>query len=76
MALTITKKNALFQEFDSLTRNRTKRLQKGQFLVSGVRMIDLAIANDWRVDYVLIDMAADLSAWAEGIIQQLKNQTI
>ena len=43
----ISKRNAQFQQWESLISNRNKRQRAGEFLVQGVRSISQAIQHGW-----------------------------
>lgn len=65
----ITKANALFQQWQALLTNRTKRTQTGTFLVQGVRPINIALAQNSKLEAVLYS-SNTLSDWANDIIKQ------
>jgi 23S rRNA (uridine2479-2'-O)-methyltransferase len=60
----ITTRNARFQELHALLSNRTKRQRRGEFLVQGVRPINLAVEHGWELRALLYDANARLSDWA------------
>lgn len=64
----ISKRNAQFQQWETLIANRNKRHRAGEFLVQGVRPINLAIEHGWTVRALLHDADADLSDWAKGLV--------
>lgn len=66
LALRVSKKNALFQEWLALKDNRQKRHRSGQFLVEGTTGIDSAIGHGWPLAELLYPAGRRLSAWAEA----------
>ncbi|GLW07462.1 rRNA methyltransferase [Microtetraspora sp. NBRC 13810] len=66
--LRITKRNAHFQQWQALLANRTKRQRAGEFLVQGVRPIQLAVELGWPVRALLYDAGRELSGWAASIL--------
>jgi 23S rRNA (uridine2479-2'-O)-methyltransferase len=69
--LTVTTRNARFQQWQALLTNRTKRQRAGQFLVHGVRPITLAVRHGWAIDALLYPAGRDLSRWAEELLTQV-----
>ncbi|GAA3522810.1 TrmH family RNA methyltransferase [Aeromicrobium panaciterrae] len=67
----ISKRNAQFQQWETLIANRNKRHRAGEFLVQGVRPINLAIEHGWSVRALLHDADADLSDWAKGLVSSV-----
>jgi TrmH family RNA methyltransferase len=67
----VTTRNARFQQWQALLTNRTKRTRSGQFLVQGVRPVNLALEHDWPIATVLHAPAATLSSWARGVLDQV-----
>lgn len=68
-SLRVSVRNAKFQQWETLLRNRTKRHRAGSFLVQGVRPITLAVEHGWTVQELLYDADRPrLSAWAEGLL--------
>jgi tRNA G18 (ribose-2'-O)-methylase SpoU len=65
LALRVSKRNALFQEWLALKDNRQKRHRSGQFLVEGTTGIDRAIQQGWPLAELLYPGGRRLSAWAE-----------
>ncbi|MDI5942065.1 rRNA methyltransferase, partial [Micromonospora sp. DH15] len=53
MGLRVTGRNARFQQWEALLRNRTKRQRRGEFLVQGVRPIAVAIEHGWQIRELL-----------------------
>jgi TrmH family RNA methyltransferase len=60
----ITTRNATFQQWQALLGSRTKRHRAGEFVVHGVRPINLAIEHGWDVRALLYPDGRDLSRWA------------
>ena len=65
---TIHTKNADYQKLMVLKTNRNKRHKYGQFIVEGVRNINEAVRNCWRIDAFLYPLAAQLSSWASATL--------
>lgn len=65
----IDRRNATFQQWQSLLRNRTKRNRHREFLVQGVRPLTLALEHDWPVR-ALLRADRELSTWAQGVWEQ------
>lgn len=60
----IERRNAQFQRWESLLRNRTKRHRAGEFLVQGVRPLTLAVEAGWPMRALIRPIGARPSAWA------------
>ncbi|MBO1768065.1 TrmH family RNA methyltransferase [Allobranchiibius sp. GilTou38] len=58
-------RNATFQHWETLLRNRTKRHRAGAFVVQGVRPITLAVRAGWHVTDVLRPAGGQPSRWAQ-----------
>ena len=71
---TITKKNAMYQKFEVLKTNRTKRHRFGEFLVEGVRNINGAIEYGWDIVAFLYSDPASLSDWAKNILKTVRTE--
>lgn len=67
--LTITTRNARFQQLEALLGNRTKRHRLGEFLLQGVRPINLALDHDWPIRAVIRATTGQRSEWAREVIQ-------
>jgi tRNA G18 (ribose-2'-O)-methylase SpoU len=65
----ISTENNDFQYIETLQRNRNKRNRAGEFVVEGVRPINQAVQNQWRVNALVYSRDRRLSTWAEGILQ-------
>ncbi|MDT5040434.1 MAG: rRNA (uridine2479-2-O)-methyltransferase [Actinoplanes sp.] len=68
--LRVSTRNASFQQWQALLTNRTKRLRAGEFLVSGVRPITLAVENGWTVNALIYPDRGALSAWARDMLDR------
>ncbi|WP_018681413.1 TrmH family RNA methyltransferase [Actinokineospora enzanensis] len=63
----VGRRNARFQQWESLLTNRNARHRRGEFLVQGVRPINEALAHGWRVRALL--HAGDVrSQWARDLV--------
>lgn len=67
----ISKRNAQFQQWEALIANRNKRQRAGEFLVQGVRPINLALEYGWPVRALIHDADRDLSDWASRIVRSV-----
>lgn len=57
-----------FQHIETLLRNRVKRTASGEFVVEGVRAINQAIYDDWKINAWIYSRDKRLSDWAERIL--------
>lgn len=71
MGLTITTRNARFQQWQALLSNRTKRHRAGEFVVQGVRPITLAARYGWEFSALLHRRGGALSSWALQILNSV-----
>jgi TrmH family RNA methyltransferase len=71
VGLTITSRNARFQQWQALLSNRTKRHRSGEFLVQGVRPITLAARYGWEFSALLHRRGGSLSEWALGMLNSV-----
>ena len=62
-----------FQRFDVLKRNRNKRYKYNEFLVEGVRSLNEAVKNGWRIKSVLYQKDS-LSGWASEMIRTVETE--
>ena len=76
MSLRITTRNARFQQWQALLDNRTKRTRAGEFLVSGVRPISLAVRHTWPIRSLIHPIGRPLSAWATGVLGEVRAERI
>ncbi len=67
-----TRDNA-FQRFDVLKRNRNKRYKYNEFLVEGVRSLNEAVKNGWRIKSFLYQKDS-LSGWASEMIRTVETE--
>lgn len=72
------KRNALFQQWESLLHNRQKRTRAGEMLVQGVRPIDQAMKHhhDYRVRALLVDERRRLSRWADQRVTEFRGPVV
>jgi 23S rRNA (uridine2479-2'-O)-methyltransferase len=69
--LQVSVRNAKYQQWETLLRNRNKRHRAGSFLVQGVRPISLAVEHGWTVEALLYDADRPrLSDWARGLLER------
>ncbi len=69
----VLKENNYYQKFDVLKRNRQKRHNYKEFFVEGVRNINEAIRNKWKIRFFIYSRKKRLSDWAENM---LRNQEV
>lgn len=69
-ATKILTKNAAYQKFVVLKTNRNKRFKYGEFLVEGVRNLNEAVQNGWKVRSLLYPADTQLSGWARGMLER------
>lgn len=62
----VTTRNASFQQWQALLENRNKRQRLGQFLIQGVRPLNLAVARGWPLS-ALLRSSDRKSEWAAEI---------
>lgn len=62
--LKMTVRNAAFQRFETLQRNREKRTKEKLFFVEGVHPIEQAIAGGWEFEAIGFASGKRLSGWA------------
>ncbi|ATG51950.1 rRNA methyltransferase [Brachybacterium vulturis] len=65
----LERRNALFQQWQSLLSNRTKRSRSGEMIIQGVRPITLAIAHGVEIRALLSDGRAQPSRWARDLLE-------
>lgn len=66
----IFSKNSTFQKFEVLKTNRNKRYRYNEFLVEGVRSLNEAVKNNWKIKSFLYDKDR-LSDWAQDMIHKV-----
>ena len=64
-------KNNIYQHILVLKTNRKKRSSYKEFVVEGVRNINEAIRNGWKIKY-FICREGNLSGWAQNILDNVK----
>lgn len=70
----INSENNDFQYIETLRRNRTKRHKSKEFFVEGVRSINQAIKNGWKINALIYTREKRLSDWADNIVETLETQ--
>ncbi len=66
----IFSRNSTLQKFEVLKTNRNKRYRYNEFLVEGVRSLNEAVKNHWKIKSFLYDKN-NLSGWAQDMIDQV-----
>ncbi|MDA2922348.1 rRNA methyltransferase [Patescibacteria group bacterium AH-259-L07] len=66
----IYSENNEFQHVEVLKRNRVKRSKNKKFFVEGVKSINLALENQWKIDTFLYSNEKKLSNWAKEILSK------
>jgi tRNA G18 (ribose-2'-O)-methylase SpoU len=74
--LRVSTRNANFQQWQALLTNRQKRSKAGEFLVSGVRPITLAVEHGWTVDAMIYPDRGALSQWARDMLDRSGAQPV
>jgi TrmH family RNA methyltransferase len=74
--LKVSRRNARFQQWEALLTNRNKRQRSGEFLVQGVRPINLALQHGWSIRALIYDADRSLSDWANGVIADTPTQRV
>ncbi len=75
MALKMSVRNAAFQRFETLRRNREKRTRERLFFVEGVHPIEQAIAGGWAFEAIGFAAGKRLSGWAMDMRSKAKAET-
>ncbi|WP_246868581.1 TrmH family RNA methyltransferase [Saccharopolyspora sp. ASAGF58] len=75
-SLRVSTHNALFQQWQALLSNRTKRQRSGEFLIHGVRPITLAVERGWPLRNLLYPSGRKLSSWASRLIDECAVKTV
>ncbi|MDN5900775.1 MAG: rRNA methyltransferase [Brachybacterium sp.] len=65
----LERRNALFQQWQALLTNRTKRSRSGEMIIQGVRPITLAIAHGVEIRALLSDGRDQPSRWARDLLE-------
>lgn len=73
MEIKINSKNNTYQKFEVLKTNRKKRYRYNEFLVEGVRSLNEAVRNHWKIKNFLYDKSA-LSDWAQNMIRTVPTE--
>lgn len=60
--------NDVFQELQALKSNRQKRYARGEFLVEGVRNLNEAVKNGWKISSWIYSDQRELSLWAKQLL--------
>jgi len=68
----ISKNNASYQKFEVLLTNKNKRYKYNEFMVEGVRNINEAINNNWKINSFIYSYEKKLSKWAFDILHNIK----
>ncbi len=69
----IYSKNNLFQKFEVLKTNRNKRYKYHEFLVEGVRSLNEAVRNGWKIKSFIFQKN-NLSNWARDMIRNVRTE--
>lgn len=69
----IYSKNSTFQKFEVLKTNRNKRYRYNEFLVEGVRSLNEAVKNHWKIKSFLYDKN-NLSDWARDMLRSVNTE--
>ena len=64
-------KNSIYQQIEVLKTNRNKRYRQNCFLVEGVRSLNEAVKNRWKIRS-LIFCPEHLSGWAQEMIRTVR----
>lgn len=75
MALKMSVRNAAFQRFETLQRNREKRTRERLFFVEGVHPIEQAVAGGWTFEAIGFAAGKRLSGWAMDMRAKAKAET-
>ena len=66
----IYNKNNIYQRFEVLKTNRNKRYRYNEFLVEGVRSLNEAVKNGWKIRSFLYD-GREMSDWAINMLREV-----
>lgn len=66
----VSNRDNAFQKFEVLKRNRNKRYKYNEFLVEGVRSLNEAVRNGWKIKSFLYS-DSNLSNWASEMISKV-----
>lgn len=70
----IVAKDAAYQKFEVLKSNRNKRFKYQQFFVEGVRNINEAVKNQWKIISFIYTKEVELSDWAKTMIAKVPTE--
>lgn len=71
--ISVIKKNNDYQRFEVLKNNRNKRYKYNQFIVEGVRSLNEAVKNNWKIISFIYDKN-NLSDWAKNMLETVKTE--
>ena len=66
----VVNENNDFQRVEVIKRNREKRTKYQEFFVEGVKSINYAIENNWKIRSFLYSKEKPLSDWAKDILRR------
>lgn len=69
-------RNAEYQRFETLKRNREKRTRQGLAFLEGVQMVEQAVAHGWQFFAMAVADGKRLSGWAEDMIGKARPETL
>ena len=69
-------RNAAFQQFETLKRNREKRAKQKLFFLEGVHPVEQAIAAGYAFYAIGCDAEARLSGWAQDMIRRAESEIV
>ncbi|MBQ2955172.1 MAG: rRNA methyltransferase [Clostridia bacterium] len=73
--LKMSVRNAAFQKFETLQRNREKRTKEKLFFVEGVHPIEQAVAAGWEFEAIGFAAGKRLSGWAMDMRSKARAET-
>lgn len=73
--IAIYTENDIFQTMEALRRNREKRQRRREFIIEGVRPINLALRHGWTINAWIYDPRRRFSDWALGILRHSNART-
>ena len=69
-------RNAEYQRFETLKRNREKRTRQGLAFLEGVPMVEQALRGGWHFSAMAVAEGKRLSGWAEDMIRKAAPDTL
>ncbi len=69
----IYSKDATYQKFEVLKTNRNKRYRYNEFLVEGVRSLNEAVKQGWKIKHFIYNKES-LSDWAKNMISTVRTE--